>query len=63
MPGRVVRVLVKNGDAVTAGQPLIVMEAMKMENELRAHGAGVVKAVRVAPGDAVEKGAVLVEMD
>jgi biotin carboxyl carrier protein len=36
---------------------------MKMENELRAHGAGVVKAVRVAPGDAVEKGAVLVEMD
>jgi pyruvate carboxylase subunit B len=54
---------VKAGDTVEAGQGIIVMEAMKMENELRAHGAGVVKAVRVAPGDAVEKGAVLVEMD
>jgi pyruvate carboxylase subunit B len=63
MPGLVVRVNVKAGDTVEAGQGLIVMEAMKMENELRAHGAGVVKAVRVAPGDAVEKGAVLVEMD
>ena len=63
MPGLVVRVQVKPGDAVEAGQGLIVMEAMKMENELRAHGAGVVKAVRVAPGDAVEKGAILVDME
>ncbi len=63
MPGLVVRVNVKAGDTVEAGQGLIVMEAMKMENELRAQGAGVVKAVRVAPGDAVEKGATLVEME
>jgi pyruvate carboxylase subunit B len=63
MPGLVVRVQVKAGDTVEAGQGLIVMEAMKMENELRAHAAGVVKTVRVAPGDAVEKGAVLVEME
>jgi pyruvate carboxylase subunit B len=63
MPGLVVRVEVKPGDTVAVGQGMIVMEAMKMENELRAHGAGTVKAVRVAPGDAVEKGAVLVEME
>ncbi len=63
MPGLIVRVNVRAGDTVEAGQGLIAMEAMKMENELRAHGAGVVKSVRVAPGDAVEKGAVLVEME
>ncbi len=44
-----------------AGQALIVLEAMKMENELRAMAAGVVVAIRVAPGEAVEKGQVLIE--
>jgi biotin carboxyl carrier protein len=63
MPGLIVRVNAKPGDTVAAGQGLIVMEAMKMENELRASGAGVVRAVRVAAGDAVEKGTVLVEME
>jgi len=63
MPGLIVRVEVKTGDIVTPGQALIVMEAMKMENELRATGAGTVKAVRVSQGDAVEKGAVLVELE
>ena len=62
MPGLVVRVTVTVGDAVQAGQPLVVMEAMKMENELRATGPGTVAAVRVTPGQAVEKGATLVEI-
>ena len=62
MPGLVVRVNVQPGDEVQPGQPLVVMEAMKMENELRATSAGVVGSVRVQPGVAVEKGAVLVEL-
>jgi pyruvate carboxylase subunit B len=62
MPGLIVRVNVAPGDAVQAGQGLVVMEAMKMENELRAGAAGVVTAVRVTPGTAVERGAVLVEL-
>jgi pyruvate carboxylase subunit B len=62
MPGLVVRVNVKVGDQVQAGQPLVVMEAMKMENELRSVSSGVVSTVRAQPGAAVEKGAVLVEL-
>jgi pyruvate carboxylase subunit B len=62
MPGLVVRVNVKPGDQVEAGQPLVVMEAMKMENELRSTSAGIVKTIRIEPGAAVEKGAVLVEL-
>ena len=62
MPGLVVRVSVQVGDEVAAGQGLVVMEAMKMENELRAPSAGTVKAVHTAPGSPVEKGAVLVEL-
>ncbi len=63
MPGLVVRVTVKPGDDVRAGQGLVVMEAMKMENELRAVAAGRVKAVPAQPGMAVEKGALLVELE
>jgi len=63
MPGRVVRVLVAVGDRVTERQPLVVVEAMKMENEIRAPGEGVVKDVLVVPGAAVESGAVLVVVD
>jgi len=63
MPGLIVRVNVTAGEAVKAGQGLVVMEAMKMENELRAAAAGVVKAVRVTPGMAVERGATLVELE
>jgi pyruvate carboxylase subunit B len=62
MPGLVVRVTVQVGDEVAAGQGLVVMEAMKMENELRAPAAGTVKAVHAAPGTPVEKGTVLVEL-
>jgi pyruvate carboxylase subunit B len=63
MPGLVVRVNVAPGDHVEAGQGVVVMEAMKMENELRASAAGTVKTVRVSAGTAVEKGAVLVELE
>jgi biotin carboxyl carrier protein len=63
MPGLIVRVNVQAGDAVQAGQGLVVMEAMKMENELRATAAGKVKAVVVSPGTAVEKGALLIELE
>lgn len=59
MPGRVVRVLVTEGEQVTAKQGLIVVEAMKMENELRAPRAGRVKAVGVAAGTSVEAGRLL----
>jgi biotin carboxyl carrier protein len=62
MPGLVVRINVQPGDEVQPGQPLVVMEAMKMENELRATTPGFVVAIRVQPGAAVEKGAVLVEL-
>lgn len=62
MPGLVVRIAVAVGDTVTAGQGLAVIEAMKMENELRASSSGTVLAVRVAPGQAVEKGAILVDL-
>ncbi|HSQ61641.1 MAG TPA: biotin/lipoyl-containing protein [Polyangiaceae bacterium] len=60
MPGRIVRVLVAPGDEVEAGQPLVVVEAMKMENELRAKHAGKVAEVLVATGAAVEGNAKLI---
>jgi multidrug efflux pump subunit AcrA (membrane-fusion protein) len=59
MPGRVVRVLVAAGDQVEARQGVVVVEAMKMENELRAPRAGRVREVSVAPGTPVEAGRVL----
>ena len=61
MPGLVLRVLVEPGQEVAAGAGLIVLEAMKMENELKAPAAGTVGAVRAQAGQAVEKGQVLVE--
>jgi pyruvate carboxylase subunit B len=63
MPGMIVRVAVQVGDTVQTGQGLVVMEAMKMENELRATAAGTVKAVLAQPGTAVEKGAILLELE
>ncbi|MGB9880508.1 MAG: biotin/lipoyl-containing protein [Anaerolineae bacterium] len=60
MPGRVLRVLVKEGDHVQAGEVLCVLEAMKMENELHAHAAGVVLRVLVKPGQTVEAGQSLI---
>ncbi|CAN5886112.1 acetyl-CoA carboxylase biotin carboxyl carrier protein subunit [soil metagenome] len=63
MPGMIVRVAVQVGDTVEPGQGLVVMEAMKMENELRATSAGTVKSVLAQPGTAVEKGAVLLVLE
>src|SRR5690606_8230329 len=63
MPGLVVRVDVRPGQAIEAGQGVVIMEAMKMENELRADAPGIVSRVLVEAGQAVEKGAVLVEFE
>jgi biotin carboxyl carrier protein len=63
MPGLVARVLVEPGAVVAVGAGVLVLEAMKMENELRAPAPGVVAAVRVAAGQTVEKGEVLVELE
>lgn len=60
MPGKVVRVLARKGDAVRARQPLVVVEAMKMENELRALRDGTVADVQVREGQSVDSGALLV---
>ena len=62
MPGNIVDVLVKEGDSVKAGQPLLIAEAMKMETEIQAPIAGTVKAVHVAKGDRVTPGEVLIEI-
>jgi biotin carboxyl carrier protein len=59
MPGKVVRVLVKSGDPVTARQPVVVVEAMKMENELRASRVGTVAEIHVREGMSVDAGALL----
>ena len=63
MPGVVTRVMVAAGDAVTKGQPLIAIEAMKMEHLLRAPHDGVVKATLAITGQMVDGGAALVEME
>lgn len=63
MPGTVTQVLVKHGDRVQRGQPLLIVEAMKMEHVIRAPRAARVRAVRVGPGDQVEGGAVVAEID
>ena len=63
MPGLVVRVLVGPGQAVSRGAGIVVLEAMKMENELKAAADGTVKSVRIGTGEPVEKGQVLVEFE
>ncbi|HXI60232.1 MAG TPA: biotin/lipoyl-containing protein [Polyangia bacterium] len=60
MPGRVVKILAKVGDKLAAGQAAVVVEAMKMENELRAPRTGIVRELRCAEGEAVEAGQDLV---
>jgi biotin carboxyl carrier protein len=63
MPGKVVRLLVREGDAVDVGQGLIVVEAMKMQNEMKASRAGRVAEVRVREGDTVAAGDKLVVLE
>lgn len=62
MPGRVVRVLVSEGDEVELDQPLVIVEAMKMENEVRATSAGTVSTIAVEAGATVEAGQVMLEI-
>ncbi|MGC1397230.1 acetyl-CoA carboxylase biotin carboxyl carrier protein subunit [Candidatus Binatus sp.] len=62
MPGKVLKVLVRDGDLVEAGQALVVIEAMKMETTLAAESAALVKHVRVEEGQTVDHGAVLIEL-
>jgi biotin carboxyl carrier protein len=62
MPGRVVRVLVEVGDTVQAGQPVVVIEAMKMENEMPSPIDGVVQAVHIVEGETVESNAALLSI-
>ncbi|MEN9700248.1 MAG: hypothetical protein RLZZ301_1446 [Bacteroidota bacterium] len=63
MPGRVTAVHVELGQEVQPGDPILSLEAMKMENVLKAEGVGVVSAVLIATGDVVDKGAVLISFD
>ena len=63
MPGNIVTVLVKEGDVVTAGQPVLVTEAMKMEAEVQAPIAGKIVGIFVAKGDRVTPGEVLIEIE
>jgi pyruvate carboxylase subunit B len=63
MPGNIVDVLVTVGDSVSAGQAILVTEAMKMETEVQAPVAGIIKAVHVAKGDRVTPGEVLIEIE
>jgi len=63
MPGRVVVIMVEEGDTVAAGQGLVVLEAMKMENEIQAESAGIVRRVHVTAGQAVEGGDLLFDIE
>jgi biotin carboxyl carrier protein len=63
IPGQITRVLVDVGQTVEAGQPLLVLEAMKMENEIRAPSAGAIVAVNVTPGRGVALHEVLLEIN
>jgi len=63
MPGKVLEVLVQEGQSVEEGEAMLVLEAMKMENVLRAGAAGVVSVIGVEAGNAVEKEAVLISME
>jgi biotin carboxyl carrier protein len=62
MPGRVVKVLIREGEAIERGAPAIIVEAMKMENELHAPASGVVRELAVREGDTVEAGQILCQI-
>ena len=63
MPGKIVKVMVKKGDIVKASQPILIMEAMKMENEMRAPADTMIKEVHVGPGESVESGQTLISFE
>jgi biotin carboxyl carrier protein len=63
MQGTIVKILVAEGDAVEAGQAVLVLEAMKMENHINAEAAGTVREIRIATGDTVGTGDVMIVME
>jgi biotin carboxyl carrier protein len=63
MPGKIIEIFVKEGDVVKANKPLLIMEAMKMENEMRAARDVKIKEIKVKQGDSVESGAVLIKFE
>lgn len=62
MPGKIVKILVKEGDFVRKGEALVILEAMKMENEIKAARDGVIKNIHVTEGDALEQGVLIMEL-
>lgn len=63
MPGSILEIKANVGDKVAAGEALIILEAMKMENEVTADQGGIIKAVKVAVGDSVEADDLLIELE
>lgn len=63
MPGLILDIMVKEGDTLTEGDSILILEAMKMENVLKAEGDGVVKSINCCIGDTVDKGQVMIEME
>jgi biotin carboxyl carrier protein len=63
MPGKIIEIFVKAGDVVKANKPLLIMEAMKMENEMRADADVTIKEICVKQGDSVESGALLITFE
>ena len=63
MPGKVAKILVEEGQKVGPGASVIIIEAMKMENEIRCRNGGVVKAVHVTAGQAIEGDLVIIEIE
>ena len=63
MPGKVVKILVEEGQTVQKGETLIILEAMKMENEIKSSLNGVVKAIHVKEGQALENGVLMMEVE
>lgn len=62
MPGKITKVLVSEGELIEAGQGVLILEAMKMENEIKSPAAGIVKGIRVKDSDTVEKNTILIEI-
>lgn len=60
MPGKIVKVFVKPGDKISAGEPLLIMEAMKMENEMKASEDVIIERIHVSEGKSIESGALLI---
>jgi biotin carboxyl carrier protein len=63
MPGLIIDILIEPGQTIEKGTPLLILEAMKMENVLKSEGDGVVKSIEVVKAQAVDKGHILIEME